>query len=142
MLKVMWIFFFSSRRRHTRCALGTGVQTCALPISMPGGSASPGDRWRRGERRSAMTGKGVVGVAHEKSYNAGMTNDSIPNPTIGGTPRDVKRPDHVKAPAGWTNSAGPTSRPVTEETAEDQHGGSNPVRSAEHTTQIKSQRRP
>src|SRR3546814_1667641 len=31
----MWffIFFFSSRRRHTRCALVTGVQTCALPIS-------------------------------------------------------------------------------------------------------------
>src|SRR3546814_2836779 len=32
----MWcrvIFFVSSRRRHTRCALVTGVQTCALPIS-------------------------------------------------------------------------------------------------------------
>src|SRR3546814_2414620 len=29
----MYVFFcFSSRRRHTRCALGTGVQTCALPI--------------------------------------------------------------------------------------------------------------
>src|SRR3546814_6782535 len=30
----MWwcSFFFSSRRRHTRCALVTGVQTCALPI--------------------------------------------------------------------------------------------------------------
>src|SRR3546814_12203445 len=27
----MW-FFFSSSRRHTRCALVTGVQTCALPI--------------------------------------------------------------------------------------------------------------
>src|SRR3546814_5162347 len=27
-----WSFFFSSRRRHTRCALVTGVQTCALPI--------------------------------------------------------------------------------------------------------------
>src|SRR3546814_6015665 len=26
------VFFFSSRRRHTRCALLTGVQTCALPI--------------------------------------------------------------------------------------------------------------
>src|SRR3546814_6389114 len=26
------ILFFSSRRRHTRCALVTGVQTCALPI--------------------------------------------------------------------------------------------------------------
>src|SRR3546814_8695971 len=29
----MVIFFFSSRRRHTSCALVTGVQTCALPIS-------------------------------------------------------------------------------------------------------------
>src|SRR3546814_1915311 len=29
------LFFFSSRRRHTRCALVTGVQTCALPIWMP-----------------------------------------------------------------------------------------------------------
>src|SRR3546814_4790295 len=27
------VFFFSSRRRHTICALVTGVQTCALPIS-------------------------------------------------------------------------------------------------------------
>src|SRR3546814_6826928 len=30
----LFIFFFSSRRRHTRCALVTGVQTCALPISI------------------------------------------------------------------------------------------------------------
>src|SRR3546814_16917725 len=29
------MFFFSSSRRHTRCALVTGVQTCALPISAP-----------------------------------------------------------------------------------------------------------
>src|SRR3546814_3355456 len=35
MMDVMidFIFCFSSRRRHTRCALVTGVQTCALPIS-------------------------------------------------------------------------------------------------------------
>src|SRR3546814_4670315 len=32
MLTVILSFFFSSRRRHTRCALVTGVQTCALPI--------------------------------------------------------------------------------------------------------------
>src|SRR3546814_3443240 len=32
-LFIFLIFFFSSRRRHTRCALVTGVQTCALPIS-------------------------------------------------------------------------------------------------------------
>src|SRR3546814_18465662 len=30
------MFFLSSRRRHTRCALVTGVQTCALPISQYG----------------------------------------------------------------------------------------------------------
>src|SRR3546814_15290082 len=28
----VYLFCFSSRRRHTRCALVTGVQTCALPI--------------------------------------------------------------------------------------------------------------
>src|SRR3546814_1730236 len=31
-LSLLVTFFFSSRRRHTRCALVTGVQTCALPI--------------------------------------------------------------------------------------------------------------
>src|SRR3546814_4823904 len=40
-------FFFSSRRRHTRCALVTGVQTCALPVWM----------WRR-----AMLGHAVSNV--------------------------------------------------------------------------------
>src|SRR3546814_1955811 len=29
---MLMFFFFSSRRRHTSCALVTGVQTCALPI--------------------------------------------------------------------------------------------------------------
>src|SRR3546814_9652148 len=29
---MLWMFLLSSRRRHTRCALVTGVQTCALPI--------------------------------------------------------------------------------------------------------------
>src|SRR3546814_12385534 len=35
-------YFFSSRRRHTSCALVTGVQTCALPISR-----AARWRWRR-----------------------------------------------------------------------------------------------
>src|SRR3546814_10266287 len=37
-------FCFSSRRRHTRCALVTGVQTCALPIcklTVAGTTAEP-----------------------------------------------------------------------------------------------------
>src|SRR3546814_3495844 len=41
------VFFFSSRRRHTRCALETGVQTCALPIcerrAVKQGARRPGD---------------------------------------------------------------------------------------------------
>src|SRR3546814_8460212 len=33
MVGILLVFFFSSSRRHTSCALVTGVQTCALPIS-------------------------------------------------------------------------------------------------------------
>src|SRR3546814_7996872 len=36
MTSSIYVLFFSSRRRHTRCALVTGVQTCALPISRRG----------------------------------------------------------------------------------------------------------
>src|SRR3546814_10215149 len=36
------MFFCSSRRRHTRCALVTGVQTCALPISSMSGGPNQG----------------------------------------------------------------------------------------------------
>src|SRR3546814_5491318 len=38
-------FFFSSRRRHTRCALVTGVQTCALPIFGMGSGMSIQTLW-------------------------------------------------------------------------------------------------
>src|SRR3546814_2868189 len=50
---LLFIFFFSSRRRHTRCALVTGVQTCALPISRTGArrQAHATDRRRRAESR-------------------------------------------------------------------------------------------
>src|SRR3546814_19859681 len=77
-------FFFSSRRRHTRCALVTGVQTCALPIFdvaapgflqsldefgdqrlMPGGEARRADRVdpaverKHQDRKSVVSGKSV-----------------------------------------------------------------------------------
>src|SRR3546814_6222490 len=41
---MMRVLFCSSRRRHTRCALVTGVQTCALPIARSGdvSAAGPG----------------------------------------------------------------------------------------------------
>src|SRR3546814_4180830 len=58
------IFIFSSRRRHTRCALVTGVQTCALPISEPCLSRSvAGARFRVETVRE--TGRG--GAAQERA---------------------------------------------------------------------------
>src|SRR3546814_14315497 len=47
----MFVFLFSSRRRHTRCALVTGVQTCALPIYRCGRLR----RNRRAPRRRAAS---------------------------------------------------------------------------------------
>src|SRR3546814_12419580 len=41
MFVFIFLFFFSSRRRHTRCALVTGVQTCALPIFPTGRFGAP-----------------------------------------------------------------------------------------------------
>src|SRR3546814_1484805 len=61
------LFFFSSRRRHTRCALVTGVQTCALPIC-PGraGAAGPSVSPARPPNNSMqafLISTGVVAVA-------------------------------------------------------------------------------
>src|SRR3546814_3335742 len=47
----IWAFFFSSRRRHTRCALVTGVQTCALPIY---GRLDAADWCPKGKNRVAV----------------------------------------------------------------------------------------
>src|SRR3546814_1671194 len=44
-------FFFSSRRRHTRCALVTGVQTCALPIYPVRSQRGPGPLSSTGSKR-------------------------------------------------------------------------------------------
>src|SRR5213082_3115180 len=48
MAEYLFIFFFSSRRRHTRLCQVTGVQTCALPISRP---RDGGERDRHGPRQ-------------------------------------------------------------------------------------------
>src|SRR3546814_13432732 len=52
------MFFFASSRRHTRCALVTGVQTCALPIS---GGSEP--RRRDGVVRKTVPGKKLNATA-------------------------------------------------------------------------------
>jgi hypothetical protein len=47
---------------------------------------------------------------------------------MGATPRAMRRPAHVKPPAGWTNSPVPEPKALHEDKAEDQPGGRNPVR--------------
>src|SRR3546814_3501519 len=55
---VLCCFFFSSRRRHTRCALVTGVQTCALPIFVESGKEPA----RGGLRADAALAQGTAAL--------------------------------------------------------------------------------
>src|SRR3546814_4004329 len=71
------VFFFSSRRRHTRCALVTGVQTCALPIcsricvrarisSAATWCGSCGKTTRRGRSEERRVGKECVSTCRSR----------------------------------------------------------------------------
>ena len=88
----MFFFFFSSRRRHTRSFHVTGVQTCALPISIP--SFQPVKK-KREEETSVKTLRKLL-VA---------TTNAIANPSLAtaynyNNPRDRKstrlNSSHVK----------------------------------------------
>src|SRR3546814_6643353 len=77
------VFFFSSRRRHTRCALVTGVQTCALPIyardreacGRPIGTMQ-GMRWMLAEMyRDIEVGRSIL-------YRACASADPFPDPYL------------------------------------------------------------
>src|SRR3546814_6059090 len=63
MIFVILMFFFSSRRRHTRCALVTGVQTCALPIFL----------WDAPSLRSTDIHRGIPSVARNGGTDDGST---------------------------------------------------------------------
>src|SRR3546814_4219976 len=72
-----YVFFFSSRRRHTRGALVTGVQTCALPIFRRP-CASPVTGWRKdGERHLLTTPGGTVRARQVVIATNGYTNDTL-----------------------------------------------------------------
>src|SRR3546814_5487865 len=61
-------FFFSSRRRHTRCALVTGVQTCALPIysDSTGRSSTGRSSTKKGPQQSAPCRYGSFSRSEER----------------------------------------------------------------------------
>src|SRR3546814_16023317 len=60
------LLLFSSRRRHTRCALVTGVQTCALPIF--GG----------GDKARYRLAQSMVQTMAEKVHSYQMDTGSLP----------------------------------------------------------------
>src|SRR3546814_15160881 len=59
------VFFFSSRRRHTRCALVTGVQTCALPIWNRGCACHRPTR--RSRLHSSLHGLAARCLSHQRT---------------------------------------------------------------------------
>src|SRR3546814_1262177 len=82
------MFFFSSRRRHTRCALVTGVQTCALPISGTGPTVATIASYateRRLSRRPEEFGEGAIeGIAApESANNAAAQTAFVPTLALG-----------------------------------------------------------
>src|SRR3546814_14090256 len=65
----LFLFFFSSRRRHTRCALVTGVQTCALPILHLSRSARGAARASRQMHGGESTGSRALRSGRERDVS-------------------------------------------------------------------------
>src|SRR3546814_5910791 len=91
------MFFFSSRRRHTRCALVTGVQTCALPISVANARAAvaPLDAQRSVAlfELAALIGETPAGVPEEALKCTHPPAPSAALPVGDGTALLRRRPD-------------------------------------------------
>src|SRR3546814_20390562 len=84
----MLYFFFSSRRRHTRCALVTGVQTCALPITAQALMAEVGvlkERLPALEAEGARLGDELGGILA-----------TIPNLPLADVPEGADENDNVE----------------------------------------------
>src|SRR3546814_1388333 len=69
-----FVFFFSSRRRHTRCALVTGVQTCALPISINVNGVASQPRRPRNEAEAIATARSYVARGYSVDLGLGQIN--------------------------------------------------------------------
>src|SRR3546814_13330952 len=85
-------FFFSSRRRHTRCALVTGVQTCALPIFGDAARSRLAARGGGGAQRPDDRGDGPGGARAGRSELARRSvRGTLAGPPTGARPPLLSR---------------------------------------------------
>src|SRR3546814_17515274 len=100
------VFFFSSRRRHTMCALVTGVQTCALPIYGSGGALGPAegtDGGSTGGDTALPTGPaGTTGSDPAGGATGGATGGAD-GATGAPAPGDAPAPEAACAPGSATS---------------------------------------
>src|SRR3546814_5232084 len=90
------LFFLSSRRRHTSCALVTGVQTCALPIC------------RRGDRPTHRAAGLAVVVAVAEAALEGELGDVVE----GGIDAFVGAGDLERADPGRVDEQGASGQQI------------------------------
>src|SRR3546814_8439898 len=118
MLLILVLFCFSSRRRHTRCALVTGVQTCALPIG-----------WREDYMAS------VYAEVSDLMQTPGLEGIEAPSIVTEGDVRAAYRPHGLGRLGGGPGGGGPSpAAAIIEEGRADLEGR----RSEEHTSELQS----
>src|SRR3546814_9194645 len=111
-------FFFSIRRRHTRCALVTGVQTCALPISSIVVTSRPS--------HSAMVTR-QLRIASPSISTVQAPQSPVPQPYLVPVRFDASRSAHKRGVSGSMRYS--TGRSLTENFV---------MRSEEHTSELQS----
>src|SRR3546814_12856611 len=110
-------FFFSSRRRHTRCALVTGVQTCALPISRARSpDPRPGEQCTRTCSNTRRCAHPAPTISAGLRHGARHPRDTGRNPQDRELParcRAVRRPHPAEAEPPPSPAAGMPPREGT-----------------------------
>src|SRR3546814_5205314 len=119
-------FFFSSRRRHTRCALVTGVQTCALPIYP---NPVQVELWADGTTPTASEPETEPETPDEATTPPEPAPEPQPEPAPEPTPQPEPTPPPPPPPP--TPPAAHTPAPEPEPEIE-------PDRSEKHTTELQS----
>src|SRR3546814_1145690 len=121
------MFFFSSRRRHTRCALVTGVQTCALPICPSCGETSMSSAvWQRAPGSPKLAAEISGGLAMNRAspcFGIALLLCLLP---AGGIAQAPPAPETAAAPA-----AANLGQPFATKSARFE-------RSEEHTSELQS----